>query len=101
MDNGQPEHESWGEERNGSDSWDSQFEDILDRVSDHWGLDPNELRNDDAYLADYEKAFGLEQGENHLHGTTFDDPKEYAEFLSDWLDYDHDEIDYALGYDED
>lgn len=95
------EHSEWGDPDQGAASWDAQYEHFLEQVSEHFGMDANELRNDDAYNEDYEAAFGLETGDNHLHGFDFSDPKEYAEFLADWLEYDHDEIDYWLGYGED
>lgn len=63
------------------------------------GLDREELRDDDQFNADYEAAFGLEQGDYSFGGFTFADTHEYAEFLADWMDYSHDDIDDALGYD--
>lgn len=97
MDNAN-EHLDYNDADNGSDGWQEQYEHFLEQVSEHGGRDIEDLRDDDDFNADYEAAFGLEQGENHLHGFTWDDSREYAEFLADWLDYTPDEIDYWLGY---
>lgn len=99
MDN-ERHHESWDDADQGSDSWSDQYEYWLDKVSEETHIDRDELRDSDDYNASYEAAFGLEQGEFAYDGITFDNPKEYAEFLADWLDYSHDDIDDALGYDE-
>jgi hypothetical protein len=92
------EHDDWSDDDQGSDSWADQFDWFSEHVSEITGIPEDVLRERDDFLEDYERAFGLEQGDMALHGFTWDDPKAYAEFLADWMDYEHDDIDYWLGY---
>lgn len=95
------EHSDWGNEDNGSDSWTAQYESFLDQAAEVLGMSQDELRSDEGFNDDYEKAFGLEQGDHHLHDLTWSDSNSYAQFMREWLDYDDNDIDYWLGYGED
>lgn len=85
------------------ETWQEQFDEILFNVADHLGRDADDLRVDDNYTDAYYDAFGApgHESAHEIDGIHFDSMYDYALFLADWLDYDHDQIDEALGYGDD
>jgi hypothetical protein len=62
------EHDDWSDGDQGSDSWADQFDWFSEHVSEITGIPEDVLRERDDFLEDYERAFGLEQGDMALHG---------------------------------
>ena len=96
-----------------SEDVDRQTSYFVDQVEERLGFSREDILDNDDFREAFESAFGYDpvdgppadfdpvgQGFHESRGFFYENPKAYAEFLSDWLDYDHDEIDYWLGYED-
>lgn len=66
--------------------------------------DDREFDEYDEEVDDFDSSEYPTSGYDQLHeahGFFWESSRDYAEFLADYLGYDHDEIDYWLGYTDD